>query len=83
MKSITYSSARQNLAKVMERACSDREAVIVTRARNDSVVILSLEEYESLEETAHLLRAPKNARRLLASILELEEESGIERELEE
>lgn len=81
MKSITYSSARQNLAKVMERACTDREPVIVTRARNDSVVILSLEEFEALEETAHLLRSPKNARRLLASIFELEEERGGEREL--
>mgnify|MGYP000079585026 CR=1 FL=1 len=81
MKSITYSHARQNLAKVMERAVSDRLPVIVTRAKNDSVVIMSLEEYEALEETAHLLRSPKNARRLLASLLELEEEKGTEQEL--
>jgi len=83
MKSITYSHARQNLAKVMERAVSDREPVIVTRARNDSVVIISLEEFEALEETAHLLRSPGNARRLLTSLLELEEEKGHERELED
>ena len=81
MKSITYSHARQNLAKVMERAVSERVPVIVTRAKNDSVVIMSLEEYEALEETAHLLRSPKNARRLLASLLELEEQKGTEREL--
>lgn len=83
MKSITYSHARQNLARVMERTVSDREPVIVTRARNDSVVIMSLEEYEALEETAHLLRSPQNARRLLASLLELEEEKGMKRELED
>ena len=76
MKSITYTSARQNLAKVMEGVCSDREPVIVTRANNESVVMLSLEEFESLEETAHLLRSPKNARRLLDAILQLEEGGG-------
>jgi len=81
MKSITYSSARQNLAKVMESACSDRRPIIVTRARNESVVILSLAEFEALEETAHLLRSPKNARRLLESLLELEDGKGTEREL--
>lgn len=81
MKSITYTSARQNLAKVMEGVCSDREPVIVTRANNESVVMLSLEEFESLEETAHLLRSPKNARRLLDAILQLEEGGGREKEL--
>ncbi|MBN1446721.1 MAG: type II toxin-antitoxin system prevent-host-death family antitoxin [Bacteroidetes bacterium] len=83
MKSITYSHARQNLARVMEGTCRDREPVIVTRARNESVVILSLEEFEALEETAHLLRSPTNARRLLESMLQLEEGKGSERELED
>jgi len=81
MKAITYTAARQNLAKVMEGVCNNRQPVIVTRANNDSVVVLSLEEFEALEETAHLLRSPANARRLLASMLELEEGKGIEREL--
>ncbi|MFZ1729965.1 MAG: type II toxin-antitoxin system prevent-host-death family antitoxin [Bacteroidota bacterium] len=81
MKAITYSNARQNLAKVMEGVCSDHQPVIVTRAMNDSVVMISLEEYEALEETAYLLRSPKNARRLLESLLELEEGKGTEREL--
>ncbi|MBE0645852.1 MAG: type II toxin-antitoxin system prevent-host-death family antitoxin [Bacteroidetes bacterium] len=81
MKAITYTFARQNLAKVMEGVCGDREPLIVTRANNESVVMLSLEEYEALEETAHLLRSPKNARRLLEALLELEEGRGVEREL--
>jgi antitoxin YefM len=81
MKAITYTNARQNLAKVMEGVCSDHQPVIVTRAMNDSVVMISLEEYEALEETAYLLRSPKNARRLLESLLELEEGKGTEREL--
>lgn len=83
MKAITYTAARQNLAKVMEGVCNDHQPVIVTRSMNDSVVMLSLEEYEALEETAYLLRSPKNARRLLESLLELEEAKGTERELED
>jgi antitoxin YefM len=43
------------------------------RKKNDSVVIMSLEDYEALEETAYLLRSPKNARRLMEAIAELEE----------
>ncbi|MCZ7558227.1 MAG: type II toxin-antitoxin system prevent-host-death family antitoxin [Bacteroidia bacterium] len=83
MKAISYTAARQNLAKVMEGVCGDKQPVIVTRTNNPSVVVLSLEEYEALEETAHLLRSPKNARRLLEAMLELEEGRGVSRELSE
>jgi antitoxin YefM len=81
MKAITYSAARQNLAKTMESVCKDHAPVIVTRKTTDSVVIMSLEDYEALEETAYLLRSPKNARRLIESIAQLEEGQGSEREL--
>jgi antitoxin YefM len=81
MKTITYTAARQNLAKTMESVCQDHAPVIVTRKKNDSVVIMSLEDYEALEETAYLLRSPKNARRLMEAIAELEEGGGTEREL--
>ena len=81
MKAITYTNARQNLAKTMERVCKDHSPVIITRKTNDSVVIMSLEDYESLEETAYLLRSPKNTRRLIESIAQLEEGKGTEREL--
>ena len=81
MKAITYTAARQNLAKTMEKVCKDHAPVIVTRKTTDSVVIMSLEDYEALEETAYLLRSPKNTRRLIESVVQLEEGQGSEREL--
>ncbi len=65
---MTYTAARENLASTMDRVCTDRDPVIITRKRNQAVVMLSLEDYESLQETAYLLRTPANATRLLASI---------------
>jgi antitoxin YefM len=65
----------------MENVCKDHAPVIVTRKTTDSVVIMSLEDYEALEETAYLLRSPKNTRRLIAAIAQLEEGQGSEREL--
>jgi antitoxin YefM len=81
MEAITYTTARQNLAKTMEKVCQDHSPVIITRKKNDSVVIMSLEDYVALEETAYLLRSPKNTRRLIESIVQLSDGKGIEREL--
>jgi antitoxin YefM len=81
MKAISYTAARQNLAKTMEKVCRDHAPVIVTRKSSDSVVIMSLEDYEALEETAYLLRSPKNTRRLIESIAQLENGEGSEKEL--
>ena len=81
MKAITYTAARQNLAKTMEKVCKDHAPIIVTRKSTESVVIMSLEDYESLEETAYLLRSPKNTRRLIESVAQLEEGLGSERDL--
>jgi len=83
MEAITYTAARQNLAKTMEKVCRDRSPVVVTRKASNSVVIMSLEDYEALEETAYLLRSPKNTRRLIESIAQLEKGEGVERELVE
>lgn len=83
MKTITYSSARNNLASMMKKVCENHEPIIITRQKEDSVVILSLEDFSSLEETSYLLRAPKNARRLLESIAELETGGGKARKLVE
>ncbi|MBW1892371.1 MAG: type II toxin-antitoxin system prevent-host-death family antitoxin [Deltaproteobacteria bacterium] len=71
MKAITYTAARQNLAKTMEKVCEDRAPIIVTRKTSNSVVIISLEDYEALEESAYLLRSPQNTRRLIESIAQL------------
>jgi antitoxin YefM len=81
MKAITYTAARQNLAKTMENVCRDHSPVIVTRKSSESVVIMSLEDFEALEETAYLLRSPKNTRRLIESIVQLENGEGFEKEL--
>ena len=81
MDAITYTSARQNLAKTMEKVCEDHTPVIVTRKASNSVVIMSLEDYAALEETAYLLRSPKNTRRLIESIAQLENDMGSEKEL--
>jgi antitoxin YefM len=68
VKSITYSAARENLASTINRVCEDQAPVVITRNRDQAVVMMSLAEYESLQETAYLLRSPANAKRLLASI---------------
>lgn len=81
MDAITFSSARANLARTMDKVCNDHEPIIITRNGRQSVVLMSLEEYESLEETAYLLRSPKNARRLREAIARLERGEGVEREL--
>ena len=81
MEAITYTAARQNLAKTMEKVCEDHAPVIVTRRTSNSVVIMSLEDYEAFEETAYLLRSPKNVRRLIESIAQLENDKGAEKEL--
>lgn len=83
MDSITYSAARTQLASTMKKVCSSHEPVIITRQKEESVVMISLEDFRALEETAYLLRVPKNARRLLESIAELEKGGGKARKLAE
>ena len=81
MDTITYTSARGNLAKTMKKVCDDHSPVIITRKTENPVVMMSLEDYQALEETAYLLRSPKNARRLLESIAQLEMDEGFEKGL--
>lgn len=72
MDAISYTTARANLAKTMERVCNDHLPVIITRKRQAPVVMISLEDYQALDETLYLLGSPANGRRLLDSIAELE-----------
>lgn len=78
MRTMTYSESRANYAATLSAVVDDREEVIITRAGHEPVVIVSLDEYESLKETAYLLRNPANARRLLGSIERLEAGRGTE-----
>ena len=83
MKAINYTTARQNLARIMDEVGEAHEPVIITRQRESAVVMMSMEDYQALEETAHLLRSPKNTRRLLDAIQQLEQGKGTARELSE
>ncbi len=81
MDAITYTAARANLADTMDRVCDDHEPIIITRNSQQAVVMMSLDDFNALEETSYLLRSPKNARRLLESIASLESGNGKERKL--
>ncbi len=81
MDALTYSYTRQHFADVMRRVNDDRAPVVVTSQRGKPVVVLSLDDYHALEETAYLLRNPKGAKRLIESIEELRNGVGEIREL--
>ena len=81
MDAISYTAARANLSKTMEQVCNDHAPIIITRKRESPVVMLSLADYQAMEETAYLLRSPANARNLLESIAELEAGKGINKEI--
>ena len=83
MRTMTYSESRAKYAETLNAAVEDREEVVITRAGHDPVVMVSLDDYESLKEAAYLLRSPQNARRLLASIDRLEAGGGTARDLAE
>ncbi len=83
MNTITYTAARANLADTMDKVCNDHEAIIITRKSDQAVVMISLEEYNALEETVHLLRTPANAGRLLSAVAQLRAGKGAERKLHE
>ncbi len=65
---ISYSKARAELARLCNKVAEDREVVYITRRSKPDVALISAEDVSSLLETAHLLRSPKNARRLLTAL---------------
>lgn len=83
MTAITYTAARENLASTMDRVCLDHDPVIITRNRDQAVVMVSLDDFESLQETAYLLRSPANAKRLLSSIESLDSGKGLKKNIKE
>ncbi len=83
MRTMSYSESRARYAETLNSVVDNREEVVITRAGHEPVVIVSLDDYESLKETAYLLRSPENARRLLASIDRLEAGQGQARDLVE
>lgn len=67
-KQISYTDARAHFASVCSRVREDRETVVITRRGEPEVAMIAADELESLEETAHLLRSPRNAVRLLTAL---------------
>lgn len=76
MRTMSYSESRARYAETLDSVVNDREEVVITRSGHEPVVMVSLDDYESLKETAYLLRSPENARRLIASIERLEAGDG-------
>lgn len=77
LDAINYSEARKNLASLMDSVCDDSDVVVITRRKARPVVLMSLDEYNSIQETAYLLRSPANARRLLESIDEMRQGKAV------
>lgn len=76
MKTMSYTESRARYAEVLDSVIADREEVVITRAGHEPVVIVSLADFESLRETAYLMRSPANARRLLDAMERLESGDG-------
>jgi antitoxin YefM len=81
METISYSAARENLKSVIDRAVEDHVPVAIVRQRGEGAVLVSASDWASIQETLYLLSSPKNARRLLDSIAELDAGRGVERAL--
>lgn len=76
MNAIDFTTARENFVATMDRVCQDHAPVVITRERQPAVVMMPLEDYEALEETAYLLKSPANARRLMESVQQLQAGQG-------
>jgi antitoxin YefM len=80
---MSYTESRARYAETLNAVVDDREEIVITRAGHEPVVMVALDDYESLKETAYLLRNPANARRLLNSIDRLERGQGTAHDLVE
>lgn len=81
MKTLSYTESRARYAEVLDSVVNDREEVVITRAGHEPVVLMSLADFESLRETAYLMRSPANARRLLDAMERLEAGHGEQHDL--
>ena len=72
MNTLSYTSARSHLAKTMQKVCEDHTPVIITRAKAEPVVMMSLSDFEAIQETNYLMSNPQNAARLAEAMDEIE-----------
>ncbi len=83
MHAVNYSEARANFAAMLDKVNDDHAPVLITRQKGKPAVLISLDDYNALDETAYLLRSPESARTLQASIDELKRGGGIVKTMEE
>lgn len=81
MKTLSYTAVRNNLAKVIDEVNEDHAPIIITRQKGDAAVLVSLEDFESWQETAYLARSPAMRRRLRSAVAQLESGKGRTRRL--
>ena len=83
MDVVSYTNARQKLKDLMDRVAEDHAPVTITRGGNPPVVMMSLEDFEAIEETLHLIRSPENARRLAKGMDNLSKKRTVKKSLAE
>jgi len=81
MDAITYTQARKNFTQTMNRVCTDHAPLIITRQKEEPVVMISLVDYNAIEETLYLLRNPRNAERLLEALQQAEKKHFVKKDL--
>lgn len=81
MDVMSYTSFRSKLAQKMKEICENHLGVIVTRKNHETVVVISLEDYSAMEETAYLLKSPANAKALIESLEQAKEGKTVKMEL--
>jgi len=81
MEVVSYTHLRNNLASVLDRVHENHNPVLITRQKGTPAILISLEDYNSFEETAYLMRSPENAKRINRSIEALEKGLGVTHEL--
>jgi antitoxin YefM len=83
MEALTYTQVRKNFAEAMNSVCENHKPIIITRQNRSPVVMMSLEDYNAIEETLYLMRSPRNASRLLRSIANIKESRLKEHDLQD
>lgn len=78
---MTYTQIRNNFAETMNKVCQNHMPIIITRQNQTPVVMMSLEDYNAIEETLHLMKSPKNAMRLMKAMSDILQEKMIEKEI--
>lgn len=81
METATYTQVRKNFAHIMNKVCDDHDPIIVTRQNDRPVVMVSLEDYNAIEETFYLFRSPANAARLSKALEDLGNKKFLSKEL--